>query len=108
MKRTVAAILLLMMTLSLFPCASAFADAASAAEAAALFDSGDYTGAFQKASAADSTDPAVAALLGKAYYLGLGTDVNYSKYFFVIHMRMRILFTWFPMCCPPSMRNANI
>lgn len=54
-------------------------DSQAAAEATALFDSGDYAGAFQKASAADSADPAVSALLGKAYYLGLGTDVNYSK-----------------------------
>ena len=80
MKRTIAAILLLVMALSFFASAGAFAEETSAAaEATALFDSGDYTGAFQKASAADSTDPAVAALLGKAYYLGLGTDVNYSK-----------------------------
>lgn len=79
MKKMIAASVLLVLMLSLFTGASAFADGASAAEATALFDSGDYAGAFQMASAADSADPAVAALLGKAYYLGLGTDVNYAK-----------------------------
>ena len=52
---------------------------AAAQEAEALFNSGDYKAAFEKASAADAADPAVAALLGKAYYLGLGTDVNQAK-----------------------------
>ena len=75
MKKIFAAMLLLVMMLSLFAGAGAYADA----EATALFDSGDYEGAFRMASAADASDPAVAALLGKAYYLGLGTDVNYAK-----------------------------
>ena len=75
MKKLFAAMLLLVMTLSLVAGASAYADT----DAAALFDSGDYEAAFQAASAADASDPAVAALLGKAYYLGLGTDVNYAK-----------------------------
>ena len=66
--------LLLVMMLSLFT-AGAYADETPAA----LFDSGDYEGAFRMASAADANDPAIAALLGKAYYLGLGTDVNYAK-----------------------------
>ena len=52
---------------------------AAAQEAEALFNSGDYKAAFEKASAADAGDPAVAALLGKSYYLGLGTDVNQAK-----------------------------
>ena len=51
-----------------------------AAEAVSLYNSGDYTAAFQKANEhADSGDPAVAAILGRAWYLGLGTDTNYSK-----------------------------
>ena len=75
MKRTITAMLLLVMTLSFFAGASAYADETPAA----LFDSGDYEGAFRAASAADASDPAVSALLGKAYYLGLGTDVNYAK-----------------------------
>ena len=75
MKKIFAAMLLLVMMLSLFAGAGAYADT----EATALFDGGDYEGAFRMASAADAGDPAVAALLGKAYYLGLGTDVNYAK-----------------------------
>ncbi len=75
MKKIFAAMLLLVMMLSLFAGAGAYADT----EATALFDSGDYEGAFRMASAADAGDPSVAALLGKAYYLGLGTDVNYAK-----------------------------
>ena len=74
MKKMAAAILLLVMMLSLFT-SNAYADT----DAAALFDSGDYEGAFQAAGAADASDPAVSALLGKSYYLGLGTDVNYAK-----------------------------
>lgn len=112
MKRTIAAVLLLVLTLSLCACAKtpaavpAAETAAPAAEvrplaattgsapeatpapdltpliteAVALFDSGDYSTAFSKASAlADSGDPAVAALLGKAYYLGLGTPANAAR-----------------------------
>jgi len=84
MKRMIAALLLLVMALSLGTLgvsaqAAAAENTGSAAEAQALFDSGDYTGAFQRAGALDSADPAVSALLGKAYYLGLGTDVNYGK-----------------------------
>jgi len=85
MKRMTAAMLLLVMVLSLgigggkAEATSAEPPASSAAEAQALFDSGDYSGAFRAASALDSADPAVAALLGKAYYLGLGTTQNYGK-----------------------------
>ncbi len=51
-----------------------------AAEAIALYNSGDYAAAFRKASEqADSGDPAIAAILGRAYYLGLGTDANSAK-----------------------------
>ena len=75
MKRTIAAMLLLVMTLSCFAGASAYADETPDA----LFDSGDYEAAFRTASAADASDPAISALLGKAYYLGLGTDINYAK-----------------------------
>ncbi len=51
-----------------------------AAEAVALYNAGDYAAAFQKASEhADSSDPAIAAILGRAWYLGLGTGANASK-----------------------------
>ena len=54
--------------------------AAAAAQAVALYNSGDYTAAFEKAAAfADSDDATIAALLGRAYYLGLGTEQNASK-----------------------------
>ena len=86
MKKLIAVLL----TLALMLCGgtlSAFAEetpaadiAALAAEATALFDSGDYDAAFEKASAlSDSGDAAIAALLGKAYYLGLGIRVNESR-----------------------------
>ncbi len=86
MKRMIAVLL----TLALMLCGgslSAWAEeapapdvAALAAEATALFDAGDYDAAFAKASAlADSGDASVAALLGKAYYLGLGIRVNESR-----------------------------
>ncbi len=54
-------------------------DTNAAGEAQTLFDSGDYKGAFERANSADSTDPAVASILGKAWYLGLGTDINYGR-----------------------------
>ena len=51
-----------------------------AAEAVALYNSGDYAAAFRKADEyAESGDPAIAAILGRAYYLGLGTDANTAK-----------------------------
>ncbi len=82
MKRIIAAVLLLVLSLSLCaPACAESADVASlAAEASALFDSGDYAKAFEKASTlADSGDASVAALLGKAYYLGLGIRMNQSR-----------------------------
>ena len=94
MKRIIAAFLLLVLALSLCACGKTTetgrmggspsprtgeAQTSPAAEAQALFDAGDYAGAFAKAGAADSSDPAVSALMGKAYYLGLGTDVNFGK-----------------------------
>ena len=86
MKRMIAVLLLVVLSLSL--CAvPASAESAGetdvsslVAEAVSLFDSGDYAAAFERASAlAESGDPAVAALLGKAYYLGLGIRVNPSR-----------------------------
>lgn len=54
--------------------------ASQAAEAVALYSSGDYAGAFSKAAElADSGDPAACAIVGRAYYLGLGTKVNRSR-----------------------------
>lgn len=87
MKKMIAAALLLALALTLCAPLAAYAEeapaadvAALAAEAAALFDAGNYDEAFAKASAlSDSGDAAVAALLGKAYYLGLGIRVNESR-----------------------------
>ena len=104
MKRTVAATLLLALALTLCACgkktepkpvetpapapvetvnpAEEAAERAKAIadEAIALYNSGDYAAAFEKANtAADSSDPAIAAILGRAYYLGLGVDANSAK-----------------------------
>ena len=77
MKRILTLLLGLVMVLGL--CAvPAYADGA-ADQAIALYDSGDYTGAFQAASALATGDPVIALILGKGYYLGLGTDENHSK-----------------------------
>ena len=77
MKRFLTLLLGLVMVLGL--CAvPAYADGA-ADQAIALYDSGDYTGAFQAASALATGDPVIALILGKGYYLGLGTDENHSK-----------------------------
>ena len=104
MKRIIAAILLLALALTLCACgkkaepkavetpapapvetvnpAEEAAERAKAIadEAIALYNSGDYAAAFEKANtAADSSDPAIAAILGRAYYLGLGVDANSAK-----------------------------
>ncbi len=78
MKRIIT--LLLALTLALALCAAPASAEGAADQAVALYNSGDYSGAFQSASAqADSSDPTVALILGKAYYLGLGTNENHSK-----------------------------
>ena len=78
MKRIIT--LLLALTLALALCAAPASAEGAADQAVALYNSGDYSGAFQSASAqADSSDPTVALSLGKAYYLGLGTNENHSK-----------------------------
>ena len=78
MKRIIT--LLLALTLALALCAAPASAEGTAADAVARYNSGDYAGAFQAASAlSDSTDPVVALILGKAYYLGLGTNENHSR-----------------------------
>lgn len=90
MKKLMCIVLSFVMTLTLFaaqlpamagePAGEAGDSAAAMAEASALFDSGDYAAAYAKAAPlADSDDPAVQTLLGKALYLGLGTEVNHAR-----------------------------
>ena len=48
--------------------------------AAALFDEGKYSEAIQALSALQAVgSPTVPALLGKAYYQGLGADTDYNR-----------------------------
>ena len=99
MKKLISLILLLAMALTLCACGKKSAvptpDAApapteepaaevsSAAEvdaAAALFDAGEYAEAIKALSALQSADsPTVSALLGKAYYQGLGAETDYNR-----------------------------
>ena len=54
--------------------------AADVDAAAALFDAGSYADAVRALSALQTVgSPTVSALLGKAYYQGLGVDVDYNR-----------------------------
>lgn len=95
MKKCIAVLLLLALALTLCACgkkASApvpteaptpepTADpSADVDAAAALFDAGRYADAVQALSALQTVgSPTVSALLGKAYYQGLGADVDYNR-----------------------------
>ena len=94
MKKIVVCMLLLAMALTLCACGKKAApvpteaptpeptqDPTAAVDAAAaLFDEGKYSEAIQALSALQTVgSPTVPALLGKAYYQGLGADTDYNR-----------------------------
>ena len=94
MKKIVVCMLLLAMALTLCACGKKAAPVPTEAPtpeptqdptaevdaAAALFDEGKYSEAIQALSALQAVgSPTVPALLGKAYYQGLGADTDYNR-----------------------------
>ncbi len=95
MKKCIAVILLLTLALALCACGKKAPDpvpteapspepthdpAADIDAAAALFDEDSYEEAVRELSALQTLgSPTVSALLGKAYYQGLGVDVDYNR-----------------------------